>query len=108
MQLIWLSNISALDPAGYLFTKPTEIPARRRLNATDFKVTKAIYTDKKGLGSAKPMAAINIYANKGEDQPNCDLDILPIGGQILPDVEVDMFPCRFVFYLFLSTKLCFF
>lgn len=82
----------ALDPAGYLFTKPIELPPNRRLSATDFKITKAIYTDTKGLGSPKPMAAINIYANGGHDQPNCNFDLLPIGG-------VDTFPCRFLYLL---------
>lgn len=60
-----------------MYTRVIEVPANRRLNATDFDVTKAIYTDELGLGSTRKMGSVNIFANGGLNQPNCDRNIFP-------------------------------
>lgn len=53
------------------------VPPNRRLNGTDFEVTKVIYTDQLGLGSETLMGSVNIIANGGENQPNCVCDVFP-------------------------------
>lgn len=67
----------ALDPAGILYTRVADVPANRRLSATDYTVVKTIITDEYGLGSGAPSGTVNIYANGAKNQPNCDTDIFP-------------------------------
>lgn len=93
----------ALDPMGYFITKPvgTEEATSRRLHATDFKITKAIYTDIHGLGSSSELGSVNIYANGGHNQPNCDCEIPSMVLEIYPGISVNNFPCGLVFHFVL-------
>lgn len=60
-----------MDPAGIGFSKPYLIAAEKRMSSTDCLKTIALYTDGAFLGSVKPFAAFNVYANGGICQPEC-------------------------------------
>lgn len=88
----------ALDPMGFFITKPAgkDEATSRRLHGTDFKVTKAIHTDINGFGSSSKLGSVNIYANGGYDQPNCDCEIPSIVLGIFSGINVKDFPCGLV------------
>lgn len=72
-----MNDAIALDPAGILYVRVVQVDPERRLSPGDFEVVKAIYTDEYGLGSNKPVGSVNIIANGGENQPNCDHNVFP-------------------------------
>lgn len=67
-----IGRITALDPAGPLFTgKPPE----DRLDPSDAQFVDALHTDIDALGFRQALGHIDYYANGGTDQPGCPLTI---------------------------------
>ncbi|XP_072231278.1 lipase member H [Leuresthes tenuis] len=71
-----IGRITALDPAGPLFT---DQPPEKRLDPTDAQFVDALHTDIDWLGFRKPLGHIDFYANGGTDQPGCPRTILSGG-----------------------------
>ncbi|KAM4545711.1 lipase member H isoform 2-T2 [Odontesthes bonariensis] len=71
-----IGRITALDPAGPLFTGQ---PAEKRLDPTDAVFVDALHTDIDLLGFREPLGHIDFYANGGTDQPGCPRTILSGG-----------------------------
>ncbi|KAJ7996720.1 hypothetical protein DPEC_G00239960 [Dallia pectoralis] len=68
-----IGRITALDPAGPMFTgKPPE----DRLDPTDAQFVDVVHTDMDALGFSKPLGHIDFYPNGGKDQPGCPKTIL--------------------------------
>ncbi|KAM9782087.1 lipase member H isoform X1 [Syngnathus typhle] len=63
-----IGRITALDPAGPLFTGTS---LEDRLDPTDAQFVDALHTDIDGLGYREPIGHIDFYANEGTDQPGC-------------------------------------
>ncbi|KAM7374298.1 hypothetical protein PAMP_006966 [Pampus punctatissimus] len=63
-----IGRITALDPAGPLFTGN---PPENRLDATDAQFVDVLHTDIDALGFREPLGHIDFYANGGTDQPGC-------------------------------------
>ncbi|XP_076024800.1 lipase member H [Genypterus blacodes] len=68
-----IGRITALDPAGPLFTNK---PPEGRLDPTDAQFVDVLHTDIDALGFRKPLGHIDFYANGGTDQPGCPKTIL--------------------------------
>ncbi|KAM7397949.1 hypothetical protein PAMA_006019 [Pampus argenteus] len=68
-----IGRITALDPAGPLFTGN---PPEKRLDATDAQFVDVLHTDIDALGFREPLGHIDFYANGGTDQPGCPKTIL--------------------------------
>lgn len=72
-----LKAIYALDPAGPLFTQPTVIDEKYRLDQSDAQYVQVIYTTKFMLGAGIDVGHQNFHPNGGiNPQPPC---ITPIG-----------------------------
>lgn len=72
-----VNAIYALDPAGPMFTQPTVIDEKYRLDPSDAKYVQAIYTTKFALGVGIEVGHQNFHPNGGiNPQPPC---ITPIG-----------------------------
>ncbi|XP_072302317.1 lipase member H-like [Eucyclogobius newberryi] len=67
-----IGRITALDPAGPLFTggSPEE-----RLDPSDAQFVDVLHTDIDALGFRQAIGHIDFYANGGTDQPGCPLTI---------------------------------
>ncbi|KAI1903136.1 hypothetical protein AGOR_G00024100 [Albula goreensis] len=63
-----IGRITALDPAGPMFTGT---PPEDRLDPTDAQFIDVLHTDMDALGFRKPLGHIDFYANGGADQPGC-------------------------------------
>lgn len=80
--------ITALDPAGPLFTgKPPE----ERLDPTDAQFVDVLHTDIDGLGFREPLGHIDFYANGGADQPGCPKTIFSGGSYFKCDHQRSVF-----------------
>ncbi|CAL9685570.1 unnamed protein product [Knipowitschia caucasica] len=71
-----IGRITALDPAGPLFTGTSP---EHRLDPSDAQFVDALHTDIDALGFRQPLGHIDFYANGGTDQPGCPVTIF--GGQ---------------------------
>ncbi|KAK7926091.1 hypothetical protein WMY93_008401 [Mugilogobius chulae] len=71
-----IGRITALDPAGPLFTGTSP---EHRLDPTDAQFVDVLHTDIDALGFRKSLGHIDFYANGGTDQPGCPLTILSGG-----------------------------
>lgn len=72
-----LNAIYALDPAGPLFTQPTVVDEKYRLDPSDAKYVQVIYTTKFMLGAGIELGHQSFHPNGGiNPQPAC---INPIG-----------------------------
>ncbi|XP_047462511.1 lipase member H [Mugil cephalus] len=71
-----IGRITALDPAGPLFTGKSE---KDRLDLTDAQFVDALHTDIDALGFREPLGHIDFYANGGTDQPGCPRTIFSGG-----------------------------
>lgn len=77
-----LSHIIALDPAGWLFTKPTALHPTDRLSFTDAEFVQCIHTDNDwlGIGSTFNDCHQDYYPNDGKSpQPGCIIPPLENG-----------------------------
>lgn len=63
-----IGRITALDPAGPLFTGTSP---EHRLDPTDAQFVDALHTDIDALGFRESLGHIDFYANGGTDQPGC-------------------------------------
>ncbi|XP_018616530.1 lipase member H [Scleropages formosus] len=63
-----IGRITALDPAGPLFTGT---PPGERLDPTDAQFVDVLHTDMDALGYKGSLGHIDFYANGGADQPGC-------------------------------------
>lgn len=67
-----IGRITALDPAGPLFTGTSP---EHRLDPTDAQFVDVLHTDIDALGFRETLGHIDFYANGGTDQPGCPLTI---------------------------------
>lgn len=67
-----IGRITALDPAGPLFTGTSP---EHRLDPTDAQFVDVLHTDIDALGFREALGHIDFYANGGTDQPGCPLTI---------------------------------
>lgn len=63
-----IGRITALDPAGPLFTGTSP---EHRLDPTDAQFVDVLHTDIDALGFRETLGHIDFYANGGTDQPGC-------------------------------------
>uniref|UniRef100_A0A672ZT97 Lipase member H-like n=1 Tax=Sphaeramia orbicularis TaxID=375764 RepID=A0A672ZT97_9TELE len=83
-----IGRITALDPAGPLFTgKPPE----DRLDPTDAQFVDVLHTDIDALGFREPLGHIDFYANGGTDQPGCPKTIFSGGSYFKCDHQRSVF-----------------
>lgn len=83
-----IGRITALDPAGPLFTgKPPE----ERLDPTDAQFVDVLHTDIDALGFREPLGHIDFYANGGTDQPGCPPTIFSGGSYFKCDHQRSVF-----------------
>ncbi|XP_033834325.1 lipase member H [Periophthalmus magnuspinnatus] len=92
-----IGRITALDPAGPLFTGSAP---EDRLDPTDAQFVDVLHTDIDGLGFRKPLGHIDFYPNGGTDQPGCPTTIFSGGEYFKCDHQ------RSVFLYLESIKEC--
>ncbi|KAM4727385.1 lipase member H [Anableps anableps] len=88
-----IGRITALDPAGPMFTGK---PPKERLDLTDAQFVDVLHTDIDSLGFRAPIGHVDFYANGGTDQPGCPKTLFSGGSYFKCDHQRSVF-------LFLNT-----
>ncbi|XP_055004412.1 lipase member H isoform X1 [Boleophthalmus pectinirostris] len=83
-----IGRITALDPAGPLFTGSSP---ENRLDPTDAQFVDVLHTDIDALGFRQPLGHIDFYPNDGTDQPGCPTTIFSGGAYFKCDHQRSVF-----------------